>query len=75
MWLHHAKGVAAPSFNLFANERMGAGMQAFAEEKAQSCSYARVANLLGTLVAASRFTHAMLQTKTPDVAVSTAPVE
>ncbi|MDC0525817.1 hypothetical protein OAO87_02365 [bacterium] len=74
-WLHHAKGVAAPSFNLFASPSMGAVAQAFAEEKAISCTYSRVAKLLGTLVAASRFTHAMLQAKTPDVPVNTAPVD
>ena len=41
-WLHRAKGVAA-SFNLFASARMGAVVQALAEEKALSCKYSRVA--------------------------------
>jgi len=73
-WLHHVKGVESPSFNLFASPHMGAVVQSFAEEKALSCKYSRVANLLGKLVSASRFTHAMLQTKTPNVIVDAGPV-
>ena len=74
-WLRRVKGVTSPTFNLFAHQQMGAVVQSFAEEKALACKYSRIAKLLAALVSASRFTHAMLQAKTPGVAVSTAFVD
>ena len=62
-WLMHVKGVAAPSFGLFSSDRMGATIEQFIEEKEQTCKHARIANILASLVAASRFTRAARQAK------------
>ena len=75
-WLQYARGVNTPSFGLFASATVGAAVQAFIREKTASCKYSRVANVVGSLVAASRFTHATLKARAaPEVVVSTAPLE
>jgi integrase len=75
-WLHHAHGVAAPSFGVFASPKIGAVVQAFVEEKTLSCSYSRATKLVGTLLAAARFTHAARQAQAASgVVVSSAPVD
>ena len=75
-WLQHARGVKTPSFSLFSSPQMGATVQAFIREKTACCKYSRVANVVGSLVAASRFTHAMLKAQAaPEVVVSAVPLE
>jgi uncharacterized membrane protein YgcG len=71
-WLHHRQGVATLSFSVFASPKMGSVAQAFVEFKVLSCSYARVTNVVGSLVCAVRFATAVLKAK--GVAVSSAPV-
>ena len=74
-WLKRERGVA-PSFGLFASPHLGAIAEQFIESKARSCSHARISKLLGSLVAASRFTHATLKAKaTPGTVVDAQPVE
>ena len=79
MWLRLLKaerGISSPTFALFASPGIGAVAQTFAEERALSVKYSRVAKLLGTLLAAAKFAHAMLQAKAaPETAVSTAPID
>ena len=74
-WLQHEKEVAAPSLGIFANPEIGRVIQEFAESKQLTCKHARVANLLGSLVSAARFTYAVLTAKAaPGETVSTAPL-
>ncbi|MDC0526063.1 hypothetical protein OAO87_03595 [bacterium] len=68
--------MTAPSFGVFASAKVGAIVEEFIEAKAQSCTHGRIANLIGSLVAASRFTHAALKAKaSPGTVVSAQPVE
>ena len=67
--------MAAPSFGLFASASVGAIAEEFIQKKALCCSHARIAKLIGSLVAAARFTHASLRAKAPRTTVSTQPVE
>ena len=74
-WLKERKGVASPAFGLFASPRLGGAVQAWIEEKAISCQYSHIANLVGSLVSAARCTHAMLQAKAPTgTSVSAVPL-
>ena len=74
-WVKHAKGVHAPSFQLFANPRIGAVVEEFIEEKEQTCQHARIAKLVASLVSATRFTHAVLSAKAkPGQTVSQRPL-
>ena len=74
-WLQHEKGVAAPSFGVFASPKIGRVAQEFMEAKQLTCKHARIANLLGSLVSAARFTHVVLTAKVaPGETVSTAPL-
>ena len=73
-WLQRVKGVGRPSFNLFSKPQIAVVAQSFAEEKALTCKYSRVSKLLGSLVAAARFTHAMLRAKS-DATVDTTAVD
>ena len=63
VWLQQTKGVASPSFALFASAKVGAIAEEFIHEKALSCSHARIAKLIGSLVAAARFTYTALSAK------------
>ena len=60
-WVHHRKGVPSPTFALFHSPKVGAITQEFVEEKSLSCSYARISKVVGSLVAAARFTHAAFE--------------
>ena len=74
-WVKHTKGVHAPSFQLFANPRIGAVVEEFVEEKEQTCQHARIAKLMASLVSATRFTHAVLSAKAkPGQTVSQRPL-
>ncbi len=55
---------------------MGAVVEQFIEERALVCKHSRIANVVGSLVAAARFTHAVLKAQAaPGAVVSDAPVE
>ena len=75
-WVKHAKGVRAPSFQLFANPRIGVVVQEFIEEKEQTCQHARIAKLIASLVSAARFIHTILSAKAkPGQTVSQRPLD
>ena len=74
-WLQHEKGVAAPSLGVFASPKIGRVVQEFVEAKQLTCKHSRMAKLLGSLVSAARFAHAVLTAKAaPGKTVSAAPL-
>ena len=73
-WVHHRKSVALPTFSLFLSQSLGAVTQEFIEEKSISCGYARICKLVGSLVAAARFAHAMHHKANTSEDVSSAPI-
>ena len=74
-WVHLEKGVVAPSLGVFASPKIGLVVEEFVKEKQLTCKHARVANLLGSLVSAARFAHAVLTSKAaPGETVSAAPL-
>ena len=74
-WVEHEKGVAGPSLGVFASPKIGRVVEEFVEEKQLTCKHARVANLLGSLVSAARFAHAVLAARAaPGKTVSAAPL-
>ena len=56
---HHRKGVPSPTFALFHSAKVGA-ITEFVEEKSSPGS-ARISKVVGSLVAAARFTHAAFE--------------
>jgi hypothetical protein len=61
-WLHHCKQVAAPTLgSVFSSPKLGAVVQEFVQEKSLTCKYARIVKVVGSLVAAARFTRSVLQ--------------
>jgi hypothetical protein len=75
-WLQKEKGVAAPTFGLFASSRIGAAVQAFIGAKCKTCKSAHVANIVGSLVWVARFTHALNAAKAaPGTVVSSTPLD
>ena len=75
-WLKHTKGTQSPTMNLFTSASMGGAVETYIEERKLSRKDATVAKAIASLVAASRFTHAMLRVKAaPGTVVSTAPVD
>jgi hypothetical protein len=74
-WVQLEKGVVAPSLGVFADPKIGRVVEQFVEEKQLTCKHARVANLLGSLVSAARFAHAVLTARAaPGKTVSAAPL-
>ena len=75
-WVHLEKGVVAPSLGVFASPKIGLVVEEFVKEKQLTCKHARVANLLGSLVSAARFAHAVLTSKAApgEKTVSAAPL-
>ena len=62
-WLHHCKQVAAPTLgSVFSSPKLGAVVQEFVQEKSLTCKYARIVKVIGSLVAAARFTRSVVQT-------------
>ena len=76
-WLQRVKGVRAPTLGLFASPRMGAVVESFIEEKRLSeRKDSTIAKIVASLVAASRYTHAVLKAKAaPGAAVDTSPLD
>ena len=75
-WLKARKGVTVPTFGVFSSARLGAVAEEFIEEKALTCQHARIAKLLSSLVAATRFTYTMLKAKAAEgTSVSSAPAD
>ena len=75
-WVKARQGTSELTFRVFASTRLGAVVEQFIAEKVLTCKHARVAKLVGSLLAAARFTHAMLKVKAaPGQMVSAAPVE
>ena len=62
-WVQHEKGVVEPSLGVFASPKIGRVVEEFVEEKQLTCKHSRVAKLLGSLVSAARFAHAVLTAK------------
>jgi uncharacterized membrane protein YgcG len=61
-WLHHCKQVAAPTLgSVFSSPKLGAVVQEFVQEKSLTCTYARIVKVVGSLVAAARFTRSVVQ--------------
>jgi len=61
-WLHNYKQVAAPTLgSVFSSPKLGAVVQEFVQEKSLTCKYARIVKVVGSLVAAARFTRSVVQ--------------
>ena len=75
-WLKHTRGIQTPTMNLFTSASMGGAVEAYIEERKLSRKDSTIAKEVASLVAASRFTHAMLRVKAaPGTVVSTAPLD
>jgi hypothetical protein len=76
-WLQRVKGVRAPTLGLFASPRIGAVVESFIEESRLSeRKDSTIAKIVASLVAASRYTHAVLKAKAaPGSAVDTSSLD
>ena len=75
-WLQHAKGVRAPSIGMFSAARIGSVVEEYIEERKLTRKESTIAKTVASLVAASRFTHTVLNARVaPGVVVSTAPLD
>jgi hypothetical protein len=75
-WLQHAKGVHAPSMGAFGSSRMGGAVEEYIEERKMLRKESTIAKTIASLVAASRFTHAVRKANAaPGTVVSTTPLD
>jgi hypothetical protein len=73
-WLCQMRRAQSLTIGVFISPQLGAAAQAFVEAKSLVCSWARIANILASLVAVTRFALSAVEAKAAARGVAVAPV-